>query len=637
MTGSNHVDTHNITSILAIQDAFRYVELQPIPSTLEVKLRPEFSFDETNLRDVVLQLAMQLCLMGNKQLASKLEKLSVSELIDTLFIEFGVLASVAGTDKAQAKSLQKLKKLIHALAILSQVDLKKPEAKRIVNLTKLLARRDNNSKEAKALKIKLAFNHTEEEGKKEGKKLTDLEKLIVQDSQALEPFLNKVSDEEKEKLTQEYAVVSNIEPITGKDTITGKDKRTERKKIKSRINKFSLVISLIVGLGEGLMAAVFASSLLAAWPFVLVLLAVGIPAALCNYFLFRGASFSVLKEIRFKKLSDSPLTRKLKNFSTLFSSAAGLSYGFISFSTALMAFGHLLFGLTMIAALSTPPVALIILAAVVAVVTTIAIATLYDHTIRGLISKFNLEKLKDDFFAFIKLTEFKALTTLSEKCGHVAMVVARIMLRVLFNIPALVLCALVVVPVTLLARNHMATIFKTTFRVSNDLSNKLATVITVVMGAVVNGYFYASSVLLTANLLKKAVAAVLHPIDTFFQIKESCAAFFKQNNQQKTANVFNGAKRAAFFACVTINGSAQGMGIASVVPRGDRELHDAVLFSGGAASSGANGNAGANAMKGVASVVSKPVAISKNPTSFFNSMPRKLVEETEFYGIALKS
>lgn len=551
MTELKHVDTQNITTILAIQDAFGYVESQPISSTLEVKLRPEFSFDETNLRDVALQLAMQLSLMGDNKAISIMRQ-SQTPLTD-LNIIIKNIATEAKIEE-QLKALKKLKKLARALARLLHVD------------------------------------------------------------------------------------PTTIASIAPKKTTTP-EIRTKRKLHKSRINKFSLVISLIVGLGEGLMAAVFASTLLVAWPFVLVLLAVGIPAALCNYFLFRGASFSVLKEIRFKKLSDSPLTRRLKNFSTLFSSAAGLSYGFISFSTALMAFGHLLFGLTMIAALATPPVALIILAAVVAVVTTIAIATLYDHSIRGLISKFNLEKLKEDFFGFIKLKEFKALTTLSEKCGHVAMVVARIMLRVLFNIPALVLCALVVVPVTLLARNHMAAIFQTTFRVSNALSNTLATVITVAMGAVVNGYFYASSVLLTANLLKKAVAAVLHPIDTFFQIKESCAAFFKQNNQQKTANVFNGAKRAAFFGCVTINGSAQGMGIASVVSPRDHLLHDAVQFAGGAASSGANGNAGANAMKGVASVVSKSelVAISKNSTSFFNSIPRKHVDETEFCGIALKS
>ena len=104
-----------------ITETLKYVSEKPIRASLEVKTRPEFSFSETNARDVTLKLAMQLCLMGNDAFVLQLlnEKNKVNALFDffeKLSKELAEKAEKATTEAEQAiiaaqeNELQKLKK-----------------------------------------------------------------------------------------------------------------------------------------------------------------------------------------------------------------------------------------------------------------------------------------------------------------------------------------------------------------------------------------------------------------------------------------------------------------------------------------------------------------------------------------------
>src|SRR3990167_3387577 len=571
---------------------FKQIVQNPKKSILTAKLRPNFTFNETNEKDVVSQLAIQLCLMGHADFVkTESEKKDDEEvLLSQLFDKFTEIAKQAETDE-QLKSLKKLKKLIHAFArVINPEYFESGEAtKRIVNLKKL------------------------ERSNQKDKALNDVKPVTPIDEKAT------VSN-------QKYTVLADTK------LVTPINERTKRKIIKSRINRFSFGISIIVGLGEGLIAAVFAAS---AWPFLLGIVAVGIPAAICNYFLFRGASYSVIKDIVLGQKSDDAKTRKFKNISTFFSSMAGLSYGFLSFGSALVAFGHLLFGLSLIAAMLTPPGALIAIAAIVAVVTAIAISTLYDYMIRNWIDKRvdkkilgKLKNLKKDFINFCKPENGKTFQQLSktEKAKHIAKKTLQGLLHITFFVIAIAVSVVVAIVATTVFRAHAVNIFKGVFSMSISLSNRLATAITVGMGAIVNGIFYVKSAIFSVDALKKMASSIVHPVKTYNKAKQSCNDFSEKNTHQKTEVVFNAVKRSVLLGTVVMNsipGQAIGMGRdgASTVAdtfRTSNRIGDATGATAvGLASGGANAMSVINATQGETKIdidLAKHVAAAADAT-----------------------
>ena len=160
---------------------------------------------------------------------------------------------------------------------------------------------------------------------------------------------------------------------------------------RKRLTWVSRVITLVVALGEAVVAAVLGSAVATTVgaPLLASFLMIGIPAFLINFVLFRGHSYWSLKEI----FVDGFLTRlfrdennePIKGFSLsmmlvcalVTSLAAGLGFGLLSFHTALTGFGGLLFKLSAAAALSAPGVGLIIIASTIAVVSACALFALF--------------------------------------------------------------------------------------------------------------------------------------------------------------------------------------------------------------------------------------------------------------------
>jgi len=553
-------DTDNLSTFKKV---LTDIKNNPISMTLKAQLRPAFTFNENNIKDVTLQLAMQFCLMENAWAVQAL--LDSEDPVKDLFNFFKHIADepvenpetqktrrekAAAKEKKAAKEaeLKKLKKHIHAFARLMNHDPKLEGARQIVNLKKLFIRLQNNKAKA-------------------NKDNAELTALIAADEAALKPFM------EDEKPKQKYAVLSGITPVTDENTDTKSTiSRKTRKKHKWRIDKFSLVISVIVGVGEGLIAATFIA---ATWPFLIALLAVGLPAAVCNYILLRNDSYSVMNEI-WKQITgnstDSPRKKTMKIFSSIFSGAAGLSYGFLSFGSALVTLGHLFFGLSVAAALATPPIGLIVLAAVVAAATAIALATLYDHMIRrwiddGLTDK--LKNLRDDFIDFFKPENGKwSELTFKPKCAHVARKTLDAVIHTVFFAAALGVAILVTIATTVLFKHKATDIFYHTFRLAHTAAEKVSMGITVGLGALVNTLFYIrSATYMVVSVAKSVASAIIHPVETAGKIKKAYDEFDKQNIYKKVERVVSAFKRLFLFATVVDNsfiGQGRGIGGAPV-------------------------------------------------------------------------
>ncbi len=225
--------------------------------------------------------------------------------------------------------------------------------------------------------------------------------LVVENQHYLEEASGKVLKQSLNRYAREQALACRIEVLKKQDMYDGDGERSQhtiyefrdksgystdetKQKSKERSRKkwfrgIATAIAITVGIGEALVAVMFAGL-----PLVMGAILIGIPAFLVNYYLLDGAAFGTIKEVflgRFFKNQygeDISLGKKIAICSASgFVLAAGLCYGVLSFGSALSGVGGLVFGLTAAASMAAPPVALVVLAAVVATVTAVAITTLF--------------------------------------------------------------------------------------------------------------------------------------------------------------------------------------------------------------------------------------------------------------------
>lgn len=537
-----------------MRETLQYVVDRPYSASFKSQLKPDIFYSDTSIKDVTFKLAAEYCLVGDDAFIPELIRLidaieeakakakakaedeihgkkALDIFFNTLMEEFARLAEQKNLSDHDVAELKKMKKNIHSLMRLSGYDFYDAKNVRIVNLEKLLKRVQDNSTSQDAA-----------------------------DRIALNSFLENATetDNKKLKLKQKYAVGRGIEAITPEKT------RDKRKKQKWRINGLSLAISIIVGIGEGLIAAVFAA---ASWPFVLSLLVVGIPAAICNFVLFRADSFDVMKQIWFGKAEDTPLQRKLKTVSTLFSAGAGVAYGFLSFGSAMTAFGHLFFGLTTAAAMTAPPLGLIFLAAVIAVVTAVALTTLYDFMIRRFIDKADigkLKKIKQDFVDYFK-PKLEKGETLGPK--FVLKKIVQVLFHVTFAAIGLAVSVVAIIATTRLFKHKAVDVFHGAFRLSDRAAQIVSDVVVYGLGAAINALFYGKSAFFLVNTIKSVVHAIAHPKETAQKIRETWN-HVKHSAHKKIEFVATGFRRLILFGSIAMNsgvGQGMGMGGSSVV------------------------------------------------------------------------
>lgn len=91
-----------------------------------------------------------------------------------------------------------------------------------------------------------------------------------------------------------YAVTENL--ADAHDLISLEQQ--ERRRIEHNIDKRSNVSGTLSGIGEGIIAAVAFHAMLPAWPFLLCLLVIGVPGAICNRILLKDGIASSFKNFR---------------------------------------------------------------------------------------------------------------------------------------------------------------------------------------------------------------------------------------------------------------------------------------------------------------------------------------------------
>ena len=577
-----------------------------------------------NLKNVSLQIFVQLYLMNRLDDINKLQTIlnsddkttALKKFLDELYAVFSRIAEIVPHKapenttqeeddekaiEAKQSALKKLKKQIHFFAELNGVDLKNNASTRIVNFQKLRERFERDQVRLQEL------YRLEEMTKKDNIELSSLIQRMKEDRRLLKNLnvthKNLLLDEtlQKDVIKKRYAVVDNITPITTPEY------RAHRKKIKSRMNTASFVISLIVGLGEGLIAAVFMMTILPALP---ALLLFGLPGFTCNYYLFRGASYSVMKEIYFGQSSDTALTKQCKKISTLCSFAAGISFGFLSFGSATVGIGHILLMLGIGAAIATP-VGLAV-AAVIAIVTAVAFGFLFDCSIRKMMGNDVAKKIQDVKESVKKFFRRDIKSVVGD---IVAITMAFVLTSIILIVTAGVL------------RHRGAEIFTGIMKIPGYIASKLS-IVNVAMGSLPNAIFFSRTISTAVIAIKEAV---LHPVRTWHAVKEGCRQFFdKENLHRRAAHWITAVKRFFLGTCVVLNGVGEAHGYAnSPAAKKDMPVGKGWIFTSETAASDS-----ANAIAVLEATAPTPMIVSK--AEMFATRPEKKVEVVASETSALK-
>lgn len=409
------------------------------------------------------------------------------------------------------------------------------------------------------------------------------------------------------------------------------DSKEALDKAKHRYRKKQLLhvangISLVVGLGEGLVAMA-----LGGLPLMLGVFVIGLPAWIVNYYLFKGAAFSTLKQIvlgGLYKTEDGqriPESQRWKITATLFSSfTAATCFGFLSFGSGLQAFGSLFFGLSAVAAIGAPPIGLIVLAAGVATVTTVALTTLFYCSMADFIKNKRGQQIKE-YLKEIYVDNF----------WHNAKEQSRIRRLMEVSATSLFLTILTAgsVLVTLstfgLFMDKTVMILSSTLQLPNKAAHSIA-LFANFSALPVNAYFYSRSVLIAMNVMKSFLRKVIAPQQTIKQL----STFFRQRRESPVRWVVTLIQKIKFFSLTTcLLGNTYGQGKGGQEPGAINMMSKAAPFlpkkviselgflSNSAASAGVNYDAVAAKFKQPDSIITR--GGERTPFCIFDKMRQR--------------
>ena len=497
-----HTELHHTK----IQEAFSAALDHPIRSSFKF-LRPNFMVRNT-VKNTAFKIAMQLCLMGRVDDVNALKDTKTYQgFMGSVYDVFSKISQEDATfhNHKNISSLKKLKKKIHDIARLIG------EKQRIINVAKYRLQAAKKSR-------------------------NDYDLSIYNSNQA-------------------YTVLTLHQNET--DIAIKNERRKKRKLAKLILNCLSFFVSLLVGVGEGMVALVFSS---ATWVFF--------PAFLCNYFLFRSDSYIIFKDIYFRKIwnkeNGGNLSKREKGlifFTLIFTASAGISFGFISFGTALTAIGHLFFGLTAAAAMSAPPVGLAVIAAIVATVTAIALFTAFSYMITKFVRSDILEKTKiipsqiKDFYT----KEWVKCENFSQKSVYIVKKSLESIIHLTCMALALTISTIVIIASCALMKSSATNILHKTLKISTTIANKAANIIALALGSACNGLFYAKGIFEIINTLKHIPLTIAHPKKTWHAIQSNYRSN-TANKYQLFQSIKVGLSRLFLFSCCIINGYAQSKG-----------------------------------------------------------------------------
>lgn len=350
--------------------------------------------------------------------------------MDKLYEVYDVLVSngLEDTHPGQAK---KIKKMLHHIAEHYQIE----HGKRIINLRKLYrqlkhqyAQTDTRTK-LQRLKDWWQGNNI---GSFPHDKYPHIEAMLEGGIYAQNYM---VIDHLKEKnLTEEE--IQAILDAQRKTDISAKKQR--QRNWKQRILKIALVCAVIVGIGEGIAAAVMFSFI----PVIPALLTIGVCGFLVNYVLFKGSCQETLKKLFFLKLfkdkngDNVSMIKKLLIIASLVIAVSGaLSIGFLSYSTASTAITALMLGM----GFAAPPVFIMSLAGIIAGVTAVALACAFFVCFADLIANERYKGLLQYFKNIFTLPGYQTASA-SQWAGHILKVIVNLAVLLLMTAVFVVAC-----------------------------------------------------------------------------------------------------------------------------------------------------------------------------------------------------
>lgn len=278
---------------------------------------------------------------------------------------------------------------------------------------------------------------------------------------------------------------------------------------KKAVNSFSgsLVTASVVASGEALVAAFF----MGASASIPIMLAIAIPAFIVNFILFRSDTLNFFKSIGnnelFKDNTKQPFTGWKKYFLGVAMGLAlfsGLLCGVLQLNSILITLGGLFWGLSAAAAISFPPVGLVIGALLVAAFSAVANAALLYASIEKFIRNEEYNYYKWTFQAILGKKINPLTGTLTKKPMALKWRLYHSLFLVLGVIPGIGVFMVSRGPYVASTYNTLNSLFKIPALISKVLTMSFGNI-----GHILNGFFYARNMLNFSKLiewsLKKAM------------------------------------------------------------------------------------------------------------------------------------
>lgn len=298
-------------------------------------------------------------------------------------------------------------------------------------------------------------------------------------------YSNISSSQSAEKLQIYYVIPREATAVidgSKLDPLTDHDARKKKKKTKKHLGWGAKIISAIVAIGQGMIPMAFAIGP-AGLPMAI---AIGVAGTLCSYFLFKGDSYNVLKNIRFitffKGKDGRSLPKEKKRWVRV-----GLFFAALSAITSgLLAFGSTQAGVVTLCTLlgiASGPAAPLVVAVIIGSLTTFALGAVFtqivttwihEDTIQKMLRKLTWNNLKNYFTA-------PSDATAKQKIEHVIYQTIRA-----FLLPAAALAAITVSIVAVGMFTSQSVAVFTNIDKAVQLSNKAALILTTTVGTLIN-------------------------------------------------------------------------------------------------------------------------------------------------------
>ena len=335
-------------------------------------------------------------------------------------------------------------------------------------------------------------------------------------------------DEDPSRNHQAYHVIPRNQTIalgyeaelnsTDLDPLTDNETYDRKKKSKNRLKWLATVNSLVVAIGQGMIPFVFAIG-----PAGLALaLTIGIAGTLCNFFLFRGDAYGVLKDLRFgtffKGNDGQPLSKNKKRWvwvGLIFAALSALTTGLLTFMSTKAG----IIKLCLLFGFASGPAAPIVIGVLIAGLTTFALGFVFTQIVTKWIREDTLQKLWRNLTWHNIKNYFEPPKYLQTKKQRYEYIAKQILNIILTPIAVAVAIAVSAVVVGIFSRQSAAVFssIDTSIRISHAISTLLIGTVGTVINAL-NIIFYAKAIV----YLKNAVVGIsltvgkgiIHPINT---------------------------------------------------------------------------------------------------------------------------